>query len=159
VLIPVIAGLVLRLLLDRYAPTAAKAGLSVFPAISVIAIVAIVAAVVGLNVEEILTASALVVAAVVLHNGLGLGAGYGVGKLTGMDRGSRPGLCLRGRPPEQRTGSRARGRLLRSDRGADPGAVQRLAQRERPGAGDVLHPQRRGAGHRVRAGGRRRLTS
>ena len=84
VLIPVIAGLVVRLLLDRYAPTAAKAGLSVFPAISVIAIVAIVAAVVGLNVEEILTASALVVAAVVLHNGLGLGAGYGVGKLTGM---------------------------------------------------------------------------
>ncbi|WP_418284005.1 bile acid:sodium symporter family protein [Halorubrum sp. DTA46] len=84
VLIPVIAGLVLRLLLDRYAPTAAKAGLSVFPAISVVAIVAIVAAVVGLNVEEILTASALVVVAVLLHNGLGLGAGYGVGKLTGM---------------------------------------------------------------------------
>lgn len=84
VLVPVIAGLVLRLLLDRYAPTAAKVGLSVFPAISVIAIVAIVAAVVGLNVEEILTASALVVAAVVLHNGFGLGSGYGVGKLTGM---------------------------------------------------------------------------
>ncbi|KDS90991.1 bile acid:sodium symporter [Halorubrum saccharovorum] len=84
VLVPVVAGLVLRLLLDRYAPTAAKVGLSVFPAISVVAIVAIVAAVVGLNVENILTAGALVVVAVVLHNGLGLGAGYGVGKLTGM---------------------------------------------------------------------------
>ena len=84
VLVPVVAGLVLRLLLDRYSPTAAKVGLSVFPAISVVAIVAIVAAVVGLNVEDILTASALVVTAVVLHNGLGLGAGYGVGKLTGM---------------------------------------------------------------------------
>ena len=84
VLVPVVAGLALRLLLDRYAPTAAKVGLSVFPAISVVAIVAIVAAVVGLNVENILTAGALVVAAVVLHNGLGLGAGYGVGKLTGM---------------------------------------------------------------------------
>jgi len=85
VLVPVAAGLVLRLLLDRYAPTAAKVGLSVFPAVSVVAIVAIVAAVVGLNVENILTAGALVVVAVVLHNGLGLGAGYGVGVLTGMD--------------------------------------------------------------------------
>ncbi|PLK18307.1 bile acid:sodium symporter family protein [Natronobacterium gregoryi SP2] len=84
VLIPVVAGLGLRLLLDEYAPTAAKVGLSIFPAISVIAIVAIVAAVVGLDVEEILTASAVVFLAVVLHNGLGLGAGYGVSYLTGM---------------------------------------------------------------------------
>ncbi|ARS90106.1 bile acid:sodium symporter family protein [Natrarchaeobaculum aegyptiacum] len=84
VLIPVVAGLLLRLVLDKYAPTAAKAGLSIFPAISVVAIVAIVAAVVGLNVEEILAASAVVFLAVVLHNGLGLGAGYGVGKVTGM---------------------------------------------------------------------------
>ncbi len=84
VLIPVIAGLSLRYVLDRYAPTAARAGLSIFPAISVAAIVAIVAAVVGLNVENILTASALVFLAVVLHNGIGLGAGYGVGRATGM---------------------------------------------------------------------------
>jgi len=84
VLIPVIAGLVLRYLLDAYAPRVAKIGLSVFPAVSVVAIVAIVAAVVGLNVENIRTASALVVLAVVAHNALGLGAGYGVGRLTGM---------------------------------------------------------------------------
>ncbi len=84
VLLPVVAGLVLRYVLDAYAPSVATAGLSIFPAISVIAIVAIVTAVVGLNVEEIMTASALVFLAVVLHNGLGLGAGYGVGHLTGM---------------------------------------------------------------------------
>ncbi len=84
VLIPVIAGLTLRYLLDQYAPTAAKAGLSIFPAISVAAIVAIVAAVVGLNVENILTASAVVFLAVILHNGVGLGSGYGIGRLTGM---------------------------------------------------------------------------
>ncbi|GAB3702958.1 bile acid:sodium symporter family protein [Halorubrum pallidum] len=84
VLVPVVAGLALRLALDRYAPTAAKIGLSVFPAISVVAIVAIVAAVVGLNVEDILTASGIVALAVVLHNGIGLGAGYGIGKLTRM---------------------------------------------------------------------------
>ncbi|WP_247002628.1 bile acid:sodium symporter family protein [Halosolutus gelatinilyticus] len=84
VLVPVVAGLVLRYVLDRRAPAVAKMGLSIFPAISVITIVAIVAAVVGLNVENILAASAVVFLAVVLHNGLGLGAGYGVGRLAGM---------------------------------------------------------------------------
>ncbi len=84
VLIPVVAGLALRVLLDRYAPTVAKAGLSIFPAISVLTIVLIVAAIVGLNVDEIYSASAVVFLAVIVHNALGLGAGYGVGHLTGM---------------------------------------------------------------------------
>ncbi|ELY24034.1 sodium symporter [Natrialba magadii ATCC 43099] len=84
VLIPVVAGLLLRILLDRYAPAVAKAGLTVFPAISVLAIVLIVAAIVGLNVEEIFAASALVFLAVIIHNALGLGAGYGIGHATGM---------------------------------------------------------------------------
>ncbi|ELY82835.1 bile acid:sodium symporter family protein [Natrinema pallidum] len=84
VLLPVVAGLVLRHLLDAYAPAVAQAGLSIFPAISVIAIVAIVAAVVGLSVETILGASALVFFAVVVHNGLGLGTGYAVGHATNM---------------------------------------------------------------------------
>lgn len=84
VLIPVIAGFVLRLVLDRYAPRIAEAGLNIFPAISVVAIVAIVAAVVGLNVENILTAGAIVFIAVVAHNTIGLGAGYGVGRISNM---------------------------------------------------------------------------
>ena len=84
VLIPVIAGFVLRLLLDRYAPRVAEAGLNVFPAVSVVAIVAIVAAVVGANVQNILTAGIVVFVAVIAHNAIGLGAGYGVGRATGM---------------------------------------------------------------------------
>ncbi|MFC4542765.1 bile acid:sodium symporter family protein [Halosolutus amylolyticus] len=92
VLVPVVAGLVLRYVLDRKAPSVAELGLSIFPAISVIAIVAIVAAVVGLNVENIRTASAIVFLAVVLHNGLGLGAGYGIGQLAGM-REDRARAC------------------------------------------------------------------
>lgn len=84
VFIPVIAGFALRYVLDRYAPTAAEIGLDVFPAVSVVTIVAIVAAVVGLNVENILTAAATVLVAVVAHNAIGLGAGYGVGRLAGM---------------------------------------------------------------------------
>lgn len=79
-----IVGFVLRLALDRYALRVATAGLNVFPAISVAAIVAIVAAVVGANVENILTAGAVVLVAVVVHNTIGLGAGYSVGRASGM---------------------------------------------------------------------------
>ncbi|WP_135805373.1 bile acid:sodium symporter family protein [Halorussus marinus] len=84
VIVPVGAGFALRYVLDRKAPNVAEAGLDVFPAVSVVAIVAIVAAVVGLSKSTILTAGAAAVVAVVAHNGIGLGAGYGVGRLTGM---------------------------------------------------------------------------
>jgi BASS family bile acid:Na+ symporter len=84
VLVPVLTGFVLRVALDRSAPRVAAAGLNIFPAISVVAIVAIVAAVVGLNAETILTAAAAVIVAVIAHNAIGLGAGYGVGRAAGM---------------------------------------------------------------------------
>ena len=84
VVIPVVLGLTLRHVLDRRAPTVAKAGLTVFPAVSVLAIVAIVAAVVGLNVDNILAAGAIVFVAVFIHNTVGLAAGYGTGYAFGM---------------------------------------------------------------------------
>lgn len=84
VLIPVVFGFLIRYVLDRRAPRAAAVGVDVFPLVSVVAIVAIVAGVVGANVQNILTAGASVLAAVVVHNLLGLGAGYGVGVLSGM---------------------------------------------------------------------------
>ncbi|WP_132057785.1 bile acid:sodium symporter family protein [Halorussus amylolyticus] len=84
VVIPVLLGLVLRYALDRHAPTVSAAGLTVFPAISVLAIVAIVGAVVGANVENLLTASALVIVAVLIHHAIGLSAGYGTGIATNM---------------------------------------------------------------------------
>lgn len=84
VLLPVVAGFVLRLSLDRYAPRAADVGVDVFPVVSVTAIALIVAAVVALNEERILSASVPVLAAVVAHNAVGLGAGYGVGRGTRM---------------------------------------------------------------------------
>ncbi|WP_332898042.1 bile acid:sodium symporter family protein [Haladaptatus sp. CMSO5] len=85
VFIPVVLGFALRYILDEKAPEVAEAGLDIFPLVSVATIVAIVAAVVGLNVENILTAGAAVLVAVVAHNAIGLGAGYGVGRLAGMD--------------------------------------------------------------------------
>ncbi|WP_424006739.1 bile acid:sodium symporter family protein [Haloferax denitrificans] len=84
VFIPVVLGFALRLLLDRNAPEVAEVGLDVFPLVSVLSIVAIVAAVVGLNVDTILGAGAAAIGAVVLHNAIGLGTGYGTGRLAGM---------------------------------------------------------------------------
>ncbi|MFC7131024.1 bile acid:sodium symporter family protein [Haloferax chudinovii] len=84
VFIPVVLGFALRHLLDRNAPDVAEVGLDVFPLVSVLSIVAIVAAVVGLNVDTILGAGAAAIGAVVLHNAIGLGTGYGTGRLAGM---------------------------------------------------------------------------
>ncbi|MFC6838102.1 bile acid:sodium symporter family protein [Halomarina ordinaria] len=84
VLLPVVAGLTARQLLERVAPTAAEASLAVFPSISVLAIVVIVAAVVGLNAENILTVSAVAVAAMVAHNLIGLSSGYAIGRAANM---------------------------------------------------------------------------
>ncbi|RRJ33573.1 bile acid:sodium symporter family protein [Halocatena pleomorpha] len=85
VLLPVIVGVVLRVALDRYTPTVASIGLSIFPAISVVTIVGIVAAIVAVNTETILTTGGMVFLAVVLHNALGLAGGYAVGHASGMD--------------------------------------------------------------------------
>ncbi len=78
---PVVAGVVLnRLLGDRLGRLT-----DVFPLLSVAAIVAIIAIVVALNAGR---ASGLVwplALAVVLHNGIGLAAGYGVPRLMGYD--------------------------------------------------------------------------
>ena len=84
VVIPVTLGFTLRYILDRRAPTAADVGIDLFPVISVAAIVTIVAGIVGANVDTIATAGLLVVVAVVAHNAIGLSAGYGDGRLTGM---------------------------------------------------------------------------
>lgn len=84
VLLPVVAGLAIRQFLDRYAPTAAEASLTVFPSVSVIAIVAIVAAVVALNADTIFTVSVFALAAMILHNTIGLASGYTVGRAAKM---------------------------------------------------------------------------
>ncbi|MFI7100220.1 bile acid:sodium symporter family protein [Streptomyces sp. NPDC050161] len=82
VLLPVLAGLLVRLAAGRYVDKVLRA----LPWISVVAIAAIVLAVVSGSAAAIKDAAALVVVAVVLHNGLGLALGYGAGKLAGLGR-------------------------------------------------------------------------
>lgn len=77
VLLPVLAGLIVRLLAGRYVTRALRA----LPWLSVLAVCVIVAIVVAGSAEAIKSAAALVLVAVVLHNGLGLALGYAAGRL------------------------------------------------------------------------------
>lgn len=80
VLLPVLAGLAVRLLAARWVTRA----LGALPWLSVAAIGAIVAVVVAGSADAIKSAAALVFLAVVLHNGLGLLLGYGIGRVFGL---------------------------------------------------------------------------
>ncbi|MEU8486326.1 MULTISPECIES: bile acid:sodium symporter family protein [unclassified Streptomyces] len=77
VLLPVIAGLLVRLALGRYVDRV----LGALPWLSALTIAVIVAVVVAGSASAIKSAAGLVLLAVVLHNGLGLALGYGAGKL------------------------------------------------------------------------------
>lgn len=76
VLLPVLGGLVVRLLLHRLVDRLLPA----LPWVSVVFIALVVAAVVGNSAATVLSAGALVLAAVVLHNGLGYALDYGVAR-------------------------------------------------------------------------------
>lgn len=78
VLIPVLAGLLVRVVI----PQVVKRTLPALPWISVAGITAVVIAVVAGSAEKIAAAAGVVMLAVVLHNLLGYGLGYGLGWVT-----------------------------------------------------------------------------
>lgn len=80
VLLPVIAGVLFRLLLARVT----EALLPVLPWLSVLAISVIVAIVVSGSAESMLSAGLLVLVAVVIHNVLGMALGYGAAAAFGL---------------------------------------------------------------------------
>lgn len=72
VLLPIVVGLILRTWLKRQV----ESYIQVMPLVSVIAIVAIVAAIIGGSKEAILQSGLLILAVVILHNGLGYLLGF-----------------------------------------------------------------------------------
>jgi bile acid:Na+ symporter, BASS family len=90
VLLPVIGGLVVRLL----AGTQVQRLLPVLPLVSTTGIVVVVAAVVGANVDAVRSTGLLLLLAVVLHNGLGLLLGYLGAKAVGLDESRRRAISV-----------------------------------------------------------------
>lgn len=82
VLLPVLAGLLVRLFAGRFVDRV----LGALPWLSAVTISVIVAVVVAGSATAIKSAAALVLLAVVLHNGLGLALGYAAGKVSGLGR-------------------------------------------------------------------------
>lgn len=76
VLVPIVAGLVVRLLMPRIVDRILPA----LPWISVVAISCVVAAVVSGSAETVMSAGLIVLLAVILHNGTGYLLGYAVGR-------------------------------------------------------------------------------
>ena len=77
VIVPIALGFVINKFFGKWTARAVK----VLPLVSVIAIAMIVAAVVSHNAAKILSTGAVVFAVVILHNLLGYGCGFGLGKL------------------------------------------------------------------------------
>lgn len=86
VLLPVALGVLVNTLAQRWLARIQW----VFPVVSVFAIVFIIAIVVALNRDNLALMGWTVGLAVILHNAIGLGAGYGIGRLvTGDERVAR----------------------------------------------------------------------
>jgi BASS family bile acid:Na+ symporter len=90
VLVPVVLGIVLRAAL----PGLVERVLDALPLVSVAGITAVVAIVVGASAETVLSVGALVVVAVLLHNGLGLALGYAVAKACRLDVSGRRAVSI-----------------------------------------------------------------
>ncbi|WP_306233087.1 bile acid:sodium symporter family protein [Agrococcus beijingensis] len=90
VLLPVIAGVVLRLLL----PKVVKAVLPWLPLVSVVGITLIVVAVVAGSAATILTVGLLVAVVVILHNTIGYGLGFVAAKAVGLDTSAQRAVAI-----------------------------------------------------------------
>jgi BASS family bile acid:Na+ symporter len=82
----VIAPIVCGLLCQRFLPKVTKCVTPYLPAFSSVVIALVVGTVVSHNADQLLTAGLLVVAVVMIHNLLGLGIGFTVGRLLHLQR-------------------------------------------------------------------------
>ncbi|MQA07226.1 MAG: bile acid:sodium symporter family protein [Pseudonocardiaceae bacterium] len=90
VLVPIVAGVLVRALARRFVERV----LPYLPLVSVTGIVVVVAAIVGANADAVLTSGALLVVAVIAHNGVGLVLGYLAGRVAGLDETARRAISI-----------------------------------------------------------------
>ncbi len=90
VLVPVTLGIALRAAAGRIVDKFVK----VVPLISVAAIVFVIAIVIALSAAKLATVAMIAFVAVVLHNGVGLGLGYGASRVVGMNVHKSKAICF-----------------------------------------------------------------
>ena len=135
VLLPVLAGLAVRLLAGRYV----RRALPVLPWLSALTIAVIVAVVVAGSADAIKSAARWSSLAVVLHNGLGLALGYGAGRLSRLGEPASRAMAFEvGMQNSGLAASLATAHF--SPLAALPPPLLRVAQRLRSGAGGLVRP-------------------
>jgi len=90
VLLPILAGVVLRRLFDKKS----EALLPLLPSISSLAIALVVGIIVALNAESIKTVGAMIFMIVIIHNALGLTCGYIMAKTLGFGESSARAISI-----------------------------------------------------------------
>lgn len=90
VILPIIAGLVLR----RFIPRIVDHVSIYLPAFSSICIALIVAAIVAANSSKLISCGAIVIAVVILHNIMGYALGYSIGWLLRLTHPKRTAICI-----------------------------------------------------------------
>lgn len=90
ILIPIVLGIVVRLLFQKQVEKSIKA----LPLISVVGIVAVAAAVVAVNTDEIASTGLLIFSVVILHNVLGLLIGFLLGKVLKLEFNDQKAISI-----------------------------------------------------------------
>lgn len=90
VLVPVTAGILANML----AKNAVRKVTPALPLISVSAIAFIVAGIMAVNSQKIIKSGVLVLVVVILHNAIGMGAGYGIARLFKLDYAKTTALTI-----------------------------------------------------------------
>ena len=90
----VIAPIVAGLLCQRFMPRATRSVTPYLPALSSVVIALVVGIIVSHNADRLLLGGTIVVAAVVLHNLLGLSVGYAIGRLLRLPHPKRVALSI-----------------------------------------------------------------
>ena len=90
VIAPIVAGLIIQKLL----PTFTKRVVAYLPAFSTLMIAVVVALIVSHSAARLLTGGLLIILVVMLHNICGLGIGYGIGRLLGLQYPKRVAISI-----------------------------------------------------------------
>lgn len=90
VIVPIAAGLAAQ----RWLPQLTRRAVPLLPGFSSVTIAAVVALIVGHTADKLMTAGLLIVAAVVMHNAIGLVSGYFLARLLGMPYKKRVALSI-----------------------------------------------------------------
>ena len=85
VIMPIVVGLAVK----RLWPRLAERSTAYLPALSSIVICTIVAIIIAANAQKLLTGGLVIMLVVILHNLCGLGLGYAIGRLSGMNSAKR----------------------------------------------------------------------